>query len=142
MAAQDDLDSAHDLCENAIKAANDKITALGPRPADAAAGQTWDNQLASLQNAVGDLANLSASISAFAVTNALENAWPNLTDLAQVTAAAQANIQKIADITKALTALASIITFATSIVALVAQPTAANVGAVATAYKNVVSSMK
>lgn len=141
MATIDDLTSAATLCANAANAALDLLIDLGPRPADAAGGATWDAQDSLLKNKISTLNNVSSSLSALIVSAALQAVWPILTDLDKVTDGAQKNIDEIRDITKAMAAVASVINFAVSVMTLATQPTAGNAGSVATAFKNMVNSL-
>jgi hypothetical protein len=136
MAINDDLDAAATLCADAADAATDKLIGLGPRPTDPASAATWDAQDTVLKNKISTLNNVSSSISALIVSNALQAVWPNLDALDRVTASAQANIKAIADISKAMAAIASIINFGVAVLTVATQPTAANAGSVVTAFKN------
>jgi hypothetical protein len=141
MAINDDLDSAASLCANAADAATDQLIALGPRPSDAAAGATWDAQDSVLKNKISTLNNLSSSISSLIVSNALTAVWPNLDAIDKVTAAAQANITAISDISKAMAAIASVVNFGVAVITVATQPTAANAGSLVTAFKNMAGSL-
>jgi hypothetical protein len=141
MATTDDLTSAATLCANAANAGLNLLIGLGPRPGDAAGGAAWDGQDSLLKNKISTLNNLSSSLSALIVSAALQAVWPTLTDLDKVTNGAQRNVDEIKEITKAMAALASVINFAVSVATLATQPTAGNAGSVATAFKNMVSSL-
>jgi|SRR5471030_2934306 len=132
----ENLDSAADLCSNAADAALTKLIELGARPADANAAATWDAQDSLLKNKISTLNNLSSSISAQIVSNALDQQWPNLNTLSAVTASAQVDIQKIADINQAMATLASIINFGVSVITMATQPSVANSESLATSFKN------
>ncbi len=137
MAAITDLKSAQALCDAAADAAMDRLLALGIRPADAAAAADWDDQDALLKSKISTLSHLSSSIGAQIVVQALEDVWPQLDELDQVTAAAQASIARIERINRALTVIASVVTFAAAVVEVSTQPTVGNAGKVLTAFKAV-----
>jgi hypothetical protein len=142
MAINDDLSSAANLCANAADAATDKLIALGPRPSTAPTASTWDAQDALLKNKISTLNNLSSSISALIVSNALQAIWPTLDALNGVTAAAQKDIDEIKDVSAAMAAVASVINFGVAVVTLTTQPTASNAGSLAKAFANMVSALK
>ena len=78
MAISDDLNEVATLCANAADAAIDKLIGLGPRPSDATAAATWDAQDAALKNTISTLNNLSSSISALIVIDALQKVWQKI----------------------------------------------------------------
>ena len=141
MAINDDLTSAAELCGNAADAAVDLLIGLGPRPSDPAGASAWDAQDTLLKNKISTLNNLSSTISALIVSNALQQLWPTLTELAAVTEDAQKNIAAIEEISKAMAAVASVINFGVAVATLATQPTPGNAGSVATAFKNMVSTL-
>lgn len=141
MATGDDLTNAAELCGNAADAAVDLLIDLGPRPADAAGAAAWDAQDTLLKNKISTLNNLSASLSALIVNNALQEVWPNLSGLDAVTGGAQKSIREIRDISQAMAAVASVIKFGVAMATLATQPTAGNAGSVATAFKNMLTAL-
>jgi hypothetical protein len=140
MAIADDLNSSAELCANAADAATTKLIDLGPRPADPAAAAVWDHQDTLLKNNISVLNNVSSTLSAVIVSNALQQVWPNLQGLSDETNSAQGDINAIADISKAMVKLASIIDFGVAVVALAAQPTPGSAGAVVTAFGKMIAS--
>lgn len=138
MTINDDLNFAADLCANAADAAVDKLISLGPRPSDAAAAAAWDAHDAILKNKISTLNNLSSSISAMIVSNTLQSVWPDLVTLGNVTASAEENIKSIADISKAMVSIASVITFGVAVITVATQPTPANAGSMATAFTSMI----
>ncbi len=142
MAINDDLISVATLCANVADAAIDQLIRLGARPTDSAAATAWDAQDAVLKNKISTLNNLSSSISALIVSNALQDVWPALDTLGGVTSSAQVNIDKIADISKAMAAIASVINFGVSTIKVATQPTATNAQSLASAFTNMVGSLK
>jgi hypothetical protein len=137
MTINKDLQNASDICANAADAATNKLISLGPRPNDLASAAIWDNQDSLLKNKISTLNNLSATISALIVSDALQNIWPNLTGLDKVTSSAQANIKTIADISKAMSTIASIVNFGVAVTLLSTQPTPANAASLVTAFENI-----
>ncbi len=135
MTASTDLELMETLCEDMAHAGVGLLLGLGGRPADPAAAATWDAQDALLKNKTSTLVNLASSIGSTIVAEALEQVWPQLDALQQVTAAAQANIAKIDQINKALVTLASVINFATAAAALITQPSVDNAGKLVKAFK-------
>jgi len=108
---------------------------------DPAAAATWDAQDTMLKNKISILNNLSTSISAVIVSNAMQNVWPNLDSLAAVTASAQANIAAIANITKAMAAIATVINFGVALVTLASEPTPGNAANVLTSLTNLTATL-
>lgn len=141
MAMSDDLNNVAGLCANGADAATTRLIALGPRPSDPVAAATWDAQDTLLKNKISTLNNLSASISALIVSDALAAVWPTLNELSGVTSAAEASIETIADVSKAMAALASVINFAVSVVTVATQPTISNAGSLVTAFNNMVQTL-
>jgi hypothetical protein len=136
MTISDDLNAASTLCANAADAAGDKLSALGARPTDMKAAAAWDAQAGSLRQNISKLNNLSSSISALIVVKELQSVWPELDQLNQVTASAQSDLVAIADTTKVILALATVINFGNAIVTLVAQPNLTSASALVTAFEN------
>jgi hypothetical protein len=133
----DDLKSVQTLCEDAADASLDLLIGLGPRPSDPDAATTWDTQDALLKNKISTLTNLASSLGAAIVVKALQDVWPSLEELDDVTSAARGQIAKIADINKALTAVASVINFAAAAITIVTQPSPGNAGKLLTAFNGV-----
>jgi hypothetical protein len=141
MATSDDLNNVAELCANAADAATTKLIALGPRPNDPGSAATWDAQDTLLKNKISTLNNLSASASALIVSDALAAVWPTLNDLSGITSSAEADIEKIANISSAMAALASVINFAVSVVTVATQPTISNAGGLLTAFNNMAQTL-
>lgn len=141
MATHDNLASVSQLCANAADAAVDLLIGLGPRPSDPAGASTWDAQDATLKNKISTLNNLSSSISALIVSDALQTVWPALDTLDKVTRTAQTNISSIKEIAKAMAAVASVINFGVAVVTVATQPTPGNAGSVVTAFKNMLGTI-
>ena len=142
MAISEDLNCVATLCGNVADAAVGALIALGPRPSDPAAASTWDAQDVLLKNKISTLNNLSSSISAIIVSNALQSVWPTLTALDSVTASAQNNVTAIKDISKAMAAVAAVISFGAAVLTLAAQSTPANAASLVSAFKNMVGSIR
>jgi hypothetical protein len=136
MAAELDLKTIEALCQAGADAALDMLIGLGPRPLDPAAATAWDAQGALLKGRVSMLTNMASSIGSTIVVQALQNVWPKLEALGQVTTSAKASIAKISEINKTLSAIASIVNFGTATITLVAQPTPANASGLIAAFKN------
>jgi hypothetical protein len=141
MAITDDLTSAAALCANAADAATDKLIGLGPRPTDPTAGGVWDSQDTLLKNKISILNNLSSSISALIVSEALQNAWPQLDQLNNITNSAENDIARIANTVKVMVAIASVVNFGVAVVTLAMQPTPSNAASVVTALKNMITGL-
>ena len=133
MALADDLNSAAALCANAADAATTKLIGLGPRPTEPVAAALWDHKDAILKTDISVLNNLSSTISAVIISNALKQLWPQLQGLNDITTSAEADIAATADISKAFVKIASIIDFGVSVAALAAQPSPSAVQAVISA---------
>lgn len=141
MATDVDLKTIEALCEGGADAAMDLLIKLGPRPSDPTKATTWDTQDALLKNKISTLSNLASSIGALLVVQTLQDVWPQMETLAHVTTSAEAKITKIAEINKALGAIASIVNFATAAITVATQPTPGNAGNLNTAFKNVQSAL-
>ena len=141
MTTKTDLESLAALCDEAADAAVDRLIGLGPRPADAHGAATWDAQDALLKNKISTLNNLSSSLSALIVQQALEQVWPALDALGEVTASAQASIARIREIAKTMATIASVINLGVAAVTLATQPTAGNATGLVSAFKNLEASL-
>jgi len=141
MLASTNLKLTETLCEESADAAMNLLIGLGARPSDAAAAATWDTQDALLKNKIATLTNLASSTGAAIVVKALDDVWPNLDGLDQVTSSAEGSIAKIKDINKALVAIASVINFATAAITVITQPTTSNANKLVTAFNGVKSSL-
>lgn len=135
--AGDDLKSVQTICDNTADAALNLLIGLGPRPTETGAAAVWDTHDALLKNKVSSLTNLSSSIGATIVVEAISDVWPELEKLDAVTTTALGQIAKIADVNKGLTVAATVITFATAAIAVVSQPTLGNAGRLVTAFNGV-----
>ena len=141
MLASTNLKLTETLCEESADAAMNLLIGLGARPRDAAAAATWDTQDALLKNKIATLTNLASSTGAAIVVKALDDVWPNLDGLDQVTSSAEGSIAKIKDINKALVAIASVINFATAAITVITQPTTSNANKLVTAFNGVKSTL-
>jgi hypothetical protein len=133
----DDLKSLEALCEDAADAAFDLLVGLGPRPADPSAATAWDTQDALLKNKISTLNNFASSIGATIVVQALDDVWPQLNGLKDVAAEAESKIAKIAEINKTMSAIASVINFATAAVTVITQPSVGTANKLASAFGQV-----
>ena len=136
MTTQSDLEALAVLCDLAADAAVDRLIGLGPRPSAPDSAATWDAQDALLKNKISTLNNLSSSLSALIVQQALQKVWPALDALSEVTASAQASIARIHEIAKTMAAIAAVINLGVAAVTLATQPTAGNATGLVNAFKN------
>jgi hypothetical protein len=135
-----DLEGSAVLCKNGANAAMDKLIGLGPRPIDNAGAEQWDHQDAVLKNQISVLANLSSTLSALIVSKALQDVWPKLDGLGQITTDVQAKIKTISDIAQAAVRIATIVDFGVAVVALATTPSADAAKGVYEAFKKVSAS--
>ena len=134
MTAAADIASAATLCLNAANAATTTLIAMGPCPAAPTAAAAWHDQDTALKTNISDLNNLSATLSAVAVTDALNGLWQDLAGLNAAVSSVQSDIATIADISNVMTKLSTIINFAVAVAAVAAAPTPAGVESVVTAF--------
>jgi hypothetical protein len=135
-----DLEGSAILCKNGADAAMDKLIGLGLRPIDDAEAEQWDRQDALLKKQISVLANLSSTLSALIVSKGLEDVWPKLDGLSQITTDVRAEIKTISDITHAAVRIATIVDFGVSVVALATTPSANAAKDVYEAFKKVAAS--
>ena len=122
MTAQQLLDFAN-LCDDAAGKLSDQISALGPRPADPLAADSWDLSVQRLNGQINSLTRMAINESAEAVTDALAAQQDCLAKLGDATSAAERRIAGIAEAAKLLTTVSRILDVGLAILTTAHDPT-------------------
>jgi DNA-binding protein YbaB len=140
MSTRQDLEQLADLCNAAARAASEAIQRLGPRPAfPREAAEAWDANVERLSTQVDRLTTLASQFASIAVTQALEGAWPQLQQLQQAAATAEARIAEMHAISDAARKIAQVVNLGIAVLALAAAPGPATAAGVVQALQTVVA---
>jgi hypothetical protein len=135
MSVADDINGLAALHAAAAHQALNAIIALGPRPADPAAGQAWDRNKADLQAGMNSQSATATELASQAVLAALADQAAAIGQLTGVTARAEAEIKHIQEVSKLLARLAQVLDVGRAVLGVAAAPSAASLKALADAIK-------